>query len=430
MNLLGISDLMLRAFLECLILVGIHAYLGLHVIRRQVIFVDLALAQVAALGTTVGFLFGMAPDSPAALLYSMLFTFLAAAIFAATRTRRERVPQEAIIGVVFAVAASLVILVVDRAPHGAEHIKEVMTGAILWVSWEAVGLAALVYSLVGIFHFLFRRQFTTISQDVDAARRAGLKVWWWDFLFYVSFGLVISISVRTAGVLLVFVFLVVPAIVATMITGRLFYQLLIGWGMGLLVTVLGLSASYYLDMPAGPSVVGFYGLVLALAGVFIYLLRSADRRRALAHLGLGSLVTLGLAGAVWLAGHLLAGTSLVHGHEQPPPPAVTGNVPGKKDSGAATAATTGTGTPGALPDEGQQLSEARRLIESDRPAAAGKLLALLRRSELPFIRAQALEELQKLAGRDFAIDPDLPASAPENSAGLEKLLDWVKSLRG
>jgi len=247
---------------ECIVLVGIHAYLGLHVIRRKVIFVDLALAQVAALGTTVGFLFGMAPSSSAALLFSMLFTFAAAALFALTRTRGERVPHEAIIGVVYAVSAAVIILVVDRAPHGAEHIKEVMTGSILWVTWEEIGLAAAVYSLVGLFHYVFRRPIVAISRDPQAARDAGIRLWAWDFWFYLTFGVVIAISVKTAGVLLVFVFLVVPAIVATLITDRLMIQLLIGWGMGLLVTVTGLGISYFADMPAGPSVVAFYGVVL------------------------------------------------------------------------------------------------------------------------------------------------------------------------
>ncbi|NOZ84939.1 MAG: metal ABC transporter permease, partial [Deltaproteobacteria bacterium] len=322
MHQLGISDLMLRAFLECLILVGIHAYLGLHVIRRKVIFVDLALAQVAALGTTVGFVFGMAPDSTAALLFSMLFTFVAAILFAVTRNKRDKVPQEAIIGVVFAIAAALVILVVDRAPHGAEHIKEVMTGAILWVKWDAIILAAIVYSAVGLFHYIFRKPILAISNDPEKAKKDGLSLWAWDFWFYMSFGLVISISVRTAGVLLVFVFLVVPAIIASLITGKLVYQLLIGWSMGLVVTILGLGTSYFADMPAGPSVVAFYGIVLGLAAVVIHLVHSKNKSQALVQVAVGTLVTAGLVLSVWLTGHLLSKSSLAqsdtayeyHGH--------------------------------------------------------------------------------------------------------------------
>ena len=130
---LNIWDLMAPAFFECLVLVGIHSYLGLHVIRRKVIFVDLALAQIAALGTTVGFLFGILPDSMGAYWFSLLFTFLGAAVFSISRFRHEKIPQEAIIGLTYAIAASVNILVIDKAPNGAEHIKEVLTGSILWV---------------------------------------------------------------------------------------------------------------------------------------------------------------------------------------------------------------------------------------------------------------------------------------------------------
>ncbi|MCK5797237.1 MAG: metal ABC transporter permease, partial [Deltaproteobacteria bacterium] len=216
----GVLAIMLPAFAECLVLVGIHSYLGLHVIKRKVIFVDLALAQIAALGATVGFLFGMSPTSPAAFLYSMAFTFVGAAVFAASRFRKDRVPQEAVIGLVYAIAASTAILVIDKSPHGAEHIKDLLTGTILWVRWPTVLTAAIAYSAVGIFHFVLRHQFIRITEDPEGAFEAGMWVRLWDFFFYLSFGFVISFSVRTAGVLLVFVFLVAPAISAVLLTDR------------------------------------------------------------------------------------------------------------------------------------------------------------------------------------------------------------------
>ncbi|HFB67349.1 MAG TPA: metal ABC transporter permease, partial [Calditrichae bacterium] len=268
---------MLPAFAECLVLVGIHSYLGIHVIKRKVIFVDLSLAQIAALGTTVAFLFGLSPQSEGAYWFSLGFTMLGAAIFSLSRFKNEKIPQEAVIGLVYALAAAIAILVVDKAPHGAEHIKEIMTGSILWVQWPTIIKAAIVYALVGGFHFLFRDRFILISNNPEAAYARGINVRFWDFLFYLSFGIVITHSVNTAGVLLVFVFLVVPAIATMMITDKLWLQLVIGWTMGTLVSVIGLALSYYLDLPSGPTVVTTYGLVLLVLSLVLYIVRAENR---------------------------------------------------------------------------------------------------------------------------------------------------------
>ncbi|HUU03473.1 MAG TPA: iron chelate uptake ABC transporter family permease subunit [Myxococcota bacterium] len=431
MHQLGISDLMLRAFLECLILVGIHAYLGLHVIRRKVIFVDLALAQVAALGTTVGFLFNMAPDSTAALLFSMLFTFVAAALFAITRTRRDRVPQEAIIGVVFAIAAAVIILVVDRAPHGAEHIKEVMTGAILWVRWDAIILAACTYSVVGLFHYIFRKPILAISEDPDKAKADGIRLWVWDFWFYLSFGLVISISVRTAGVLLVFVFLVVPAIIASLITSRLLYQLLVGWGMGFLVTVLGLGTSYLADMPAGPSVVAFYGIVLGLAALIIHVVRAGDRRRALVRVTVGTLVALAIVGFVWFSGWALSRTELARssrGHDHPHRPALSSAAAEPQAHAASDDLAELEKAFDNAADSEMKLTYAQKIATHDRRRGAERLLSVLRTAEVPFVREEALAALSKLAGKKFT-GVDTEKDYSQNTADLREIEDWVGSIQ-
>jgi ABC-type Mn2+/Zn2+ transport system permease subunit len=289
--------LMTLPFLECLVLVGIHSYLGLHVIRRRVIFVDLALAQIAALGTTIAFLFSINPHSTGAYIFSLLFTFVGAAVFSMSRVRSDRIPQEAVIGLVYALAAATGILIVYGAPHGAEHIQEVMTGSILWVKGPAIAKAAVAYAFVGLFHFVFRKRFLQISEDPEAAYKAGVNVRLWDFLFYMSFGLVITHSVQTAGVLLVFVFLVVPAIVAIMLTERLGLQLLIGWGVGTLVSVGGLVISYYCDLPSGPAVVVTYGATLLVAALLVYVVRSPTRGRAIGRVlggvGVAGLLALG-----------------------------------------------------------------------------------------------------------------------------------------
>ncbi len=275
--------MILPAFFECLILVGIHTYLGLHVIRREIIFVDLALAQIAALGSLIAFLFGIAPHSFGAYWFSLGLTTIGAAIFAACRFREGKVPQEAVIGLIYAISAALAILLIDKAPHGAEQLKNILTGSLLWVKWEAIATAAIVYSVVGIVHYIFRKQFWLISENPEKARRQGMNVAWWDFLFFFTFGLVITLSVDIAGVLIVFVFLVAPAIIAVTLTNHIGKQLGIGWVLGLVVTLLGLFASYQWDLPTGPAIIGCYALILLIFGAVIYNIRAANHRQALLH---------------------------------------------------------------------------------------------------------------------------------------------------
>lgn len=277
---ISVIAILLPAFCECLVLVGIHAYLGIHVIKRQIIFVDLALAQIAALGTLVAFLFGIEPHTWASYWFSLGLATIGAAIFAVCRFRDSRIPQEAVIGLIYAIAAAMAILLIDKAPHGAEQLKDILTGSLLWVKWESIALAAAVYSLVGIVHYVFREQFMLVSAEPEEARRKGINVRAWDFLFFFLFGVVITLSVDVAGVLIVFVFLVAPAIMAVSITNRLSSQLLIGWGLGLVVTVLGLVASYVWDLPTGPAIIGCYALVVMLLSGLLYNLRADDRALA------------------------------------------------------------------------------------------------------------------------------------------------------
>jgi len=302
----GIFQIMLPAFAECLVLVGIHSYLGLHVLRRRVIFVDLALAQIAALGITVAYLFGIDPSSQGAYWFSFGFAIIGAAIFSVTRLRQDRVPQEAVIGLVYALAAAVAFLVLDRAPHGAEYIKEILTGNILWVQWKTIGLAAGVYALVGAFHFIFRKQFIMISDNPEQAYESGMNVRFWDFLFYVSFGVVITHSVNTAGVLLVFVFLVVPAIATMLLTDKLWLQLVVGWSMGTLVSALGLVVSYSADLPSGPTVAAMYGLVLLLLALTLYVFRSKNRLFALRNIGFGIVVLFIAYGGFYFMGQIFS----------------------------------------------------------------------------------------------------------------------------
>ena len=259
--------LMAAPFAACLVLTGIHAYLGLHVIERQVIFVDLALAQIAALGATVGVLFGFGLHHGANYLFALGFTFLGAIIFAATRFREETVPHEAIIGVVYAVAAAAAILVLSRAPEGGEELKGLLVGHLLLVGWPEVAKVALIYGVIGALHWLARRPLLLISQNPQEAFAKGMRVRLWDLFFYVTFGFVVTSSVEMAGVLLVFSFLIVPSICGVLLARAVGRRLWVGWGIGALTSVLGIIASYFLDLPTGAAVVCVFGLVLLAVGL-------------------------------------------------------------------------------------------------------------------------------------------------------------------
>src|SRR2546422_1799024 len=246
-------------FLASLILTGIHAYLGVHVVERGVIFVDLALAQIAALGATVAILVGMDPHGRASYWISLGFTFLGAAIFAVARTRRGHIPQEAFIGIAYAVASAMAILLMSKATGETEHLKDMLVGNILAVSWAEVRRTALLYGVVGLFHYMFRKNFLLISMNHEKAESLGINVRLWDFLFYASFGFVVTSSVAIAGVLLVFCYLIVPSVGAMLFADRIGPRLAIGWTMGTLVSALGVYLSVVLDLPTGATIVCTFG---------------------------------------------------------------------------------------------------------------------------------------------------------------------------
>src|SRR4051812_39095645 len=263
-------SLFLPPLVACLVIVAIHSYLGIHVIAREVIFVDLSLAQMAALGSSVAILVGSQPDSPTAFLYALGFTSLGAAVFALTRSdERGRVPQEAIIGIVYVVASAAAILVADRTPRGGEAIKDILVGSLLWVTWPTIIRLAAIYAAIGLFHWFMRRRFLTISFQPATALARGWSIRWWDFWFYLSFGIVITFSVPIAGVLLVFSFLVVPAAIAFQFTDRQGVLAVVAWLTGALASASGLWLSFPYDLPTGPVIVCMFGLVLLGA----YLLR-------------------------------------------------------------------------------------------------------------------------------------------------------------
>ena len=254
-------------FVASLILTGIHAYLGVHVVERGVIFVDLSLAQIAALGATIALLLpitGGDPHSSVTYWVSLAFTFLGAFVFSTIRSRRARIPQEAIIGICYSVASAAAILAMSKATSESEHLKDMLVGNILAVSWLEVGKTAILYGVIGAFHYVFRHKFLAISMHPEKAEAAGISIKMWDFLFYASFGFVVTSSVSIAGVLLVFCYLIVPSVAAMLYADSIGRRLAIGWTMGTVVSALGVYLSLKLDLPTGATIVCTFGLVLII----------------------------------------------------------------------------------------------------------------------------------------------------------------------
>ena len=278
---MGIIEFLIWPFVASLILTGIHAYLGVHVVERGVIFVDLALAQIAALGATIAILVGMDPHGRGAYFLSLGFTFLGAAIFSFARTRRGHIPQEAFIGIAYAVASATAILAMSKATGETEHLKDMLVGNILAVSKPEVIKTAVLYGAIGLFHYFFRQKFLLISTNAAEAEARGLNIRFWDFLFYASFGFVVTSSVAIAGVLLVFCYLIVPSVGAMLFADKIGRRLAIGWTMGTLVSALGVYFSVLLDLPTGATIVCTFGAVLVLMFIVHLLFFHGARARHL-----------------------------------------------------------------------------------------------------------------------------------------------------
>jgi len=266
---------LLPAIVATLIIAGIHAYLGLHVVERGIIFVDLSLAQIASLGAAIGVWQGYDPHEPAIYWMSLAATLIGALVFAMIKGHEANIPQEAIIGISYAVASAAVILAMSKATGEAEHLKDMLVGNILSVQWPEVWVTGAIYAAIGIFHWIFRQRFLEISIDPRGVAARGVPVRFWDFLFYASFGLVVTRSVAIAGVLLVFCYLIVPSVGAMLYGRTVGSRLAIGWVMGILVSILGMYFSVLLDLPTGATIVCTFGLVLIVMASVRPLIRRA-----------------------------------------------------------------------------------------------------------------------------------------------------------
>jgi zinc/manganese transport system permease protein len=301
---------MLAPLVACLVAITALVWFGLHVLQREVIFVDLALAQVAALGATTAVYLGHAPDAPVGLGLSLLFVCLGAAAFAGFRQFEDLVPQEALIGITYAVTAALGFLLIELSddPHGAEHIQHLLVGNIVWVQWSEILVAAGFIAIVGIVHAALGSRLLRLSFEPEAARAEGMKIPLWDLVFYLSFGVVVVGLVSIIGVLLVFSYLVIPAVLGRLFGRTILHRLVIGYGVAVVATVVGVAVSY--EHSTGPIVVGILGLMLLVGLLVLSVRRAVSSRLRLFQIGgVGALV----AGIIW-GGLEIAGQNDPHSH--------------------------------------------------------------------------------------------------------------------
>jgi len=268
-------EFLLAPFVACLLLILINVYFGIHVIRREIIFIDIALAQIAALGSAVAFVIFRSLHPEAAhehgynnafsYIFSLCFIILAALLFTFLKNRKISIPIEAIIGITYAVAATATVIILDKGAGGDVHVHEMLIGSILWVSWHRVTILFVVVLLVGTFHIVFRRKFLALT-DTYTDKRINIKnPQLWDFLFYLTFGIVIIEAVNVAGILTVFALLIIPASISVILVKTWFTRILFGWIISLFISVIGLYLSWKMDLQSSPLMILFLGIVLIIA---------------------------------------------------------------------------------------------------------------------------------------------------------------------
>jgi len=464
---------MLAPLLACLILSITHVYLGIHVVARKVIFVDLALAQIAALGatyaTTLGYDANLAGDDLVVALFSLAFTFAGAGLFSIARMRKERVPQEAFIGIVYAAASAAAVLILSKSPTGGEELKHMLVGDILLVSIPTIIHDAILYSLVGIFHIIFRRRFLAISVDAEAAQASGINIRIWDLLFYMTFGVLVTRSVAIAGVLLVFSYLVIPAVIAQMWSDTIKGRLLIGWTIALSASVVGILWSFASDYPTGPAVVMTLASFLIVSGATYSIKHSPAPGRAAASVAIflaigvvffGTLSSFRKGAAAESSSPVSVVDRLLEelGHDEPASqldaishlvgvedkriiPALSTlleKTPSDQVVEAVAKALGKTNNPQAAPalraalqkdhDPFLKLTLAEALVGLKDKAGYNALLEMLKGDEPVLLRSEALELMKKEAGQDFGYNPE--KTATENRAALEKVAVWVENNAG
>jgi len=459
---------MLAPLLACFILSITHVYMGIHVVSRKVIFVDLALAQIAALGatyaTTLGYDAHEPADSLVVAVFSLLFTFAGAGLFSIARMRKERVPQEAFIGIVYAAASAAAVLILSKSPTGGEELKHMLVGDILLVSIPTIINDTVLYSLLAVFHISFRRRFLAISKDAEGAQASGINIRLWDLLFYTTFGVMVTRSVAIAGVLLVFSYLVIPAVIAQMWSDTIRGRLFIGWATALSASVTGILWSFASDTPTGPAVVISLAAFLIVSGASYSILKSPARGRAAANVAILLAIGIVFFGTLSMfrkgvATETLSGSAAVdrlleelkHDEAANQLDAISHLsqmednriVPAlaellskaKSDQVVETIAETlgRKNDPQAAPalraalkkdyDPFLKLTLAGALTKLKDKAGYDALLEILKGDQPVLLRSQALELIKEESGKDFGYNPE--KSGAENQSALDQVARWI-----
>jgi len=249
-------------------MVMILGHLGIHVLKREIIFIDIALAQIAAVGSIVAHLvFGVHGDSLTAYASAYGFVLLVSGFYALVRSRVVQIPLEAVIGVSYAIAAAGALFLVGTAPGGHVHIQEMLAGSLLWTTWTDIFTSLAVFSAVGLCFYVLRKPMNRISDNYRNSHVSRAKIIGWDFLFYALLGLVITLAVRMAGVVVIFAFLIIPATVSAIFSSHSSVRLAITWIFGIVSSSGGLLFAYYLDFSVGPAIAMLLGMGLGIAAL-------------------------------------------------------------------------------------------------------------------------------------------------------------------
>ena len=255
-------------FIMCLIMGTILAHFGIHVLKRDIVFINIAVAQVAAIGSIAAHLaFEAEEDALLSYLFSLVCVLLIAAFYAIARRKIDQISIEAIIGISYAITAAGAMFLIGIAP-GHAHAEEMLAGKLLWVTWQHIVLCLIVFTAVAFCLCITRKPLSKISQNYEEAATQGLKVVWWDFLFYVLLGVVITLAVRVTGVVTVFSFLIIPATISALFSAQWVLRMFIAWSAASLASLGGLLFAYFFDFSVGPAIALFLGAVLAIAAIF------------------------------------------------------------------------------------------------------------------------------------------------------------------
>jgi zinc/manganese transport system permease protein len=433
--MIQIIDVQGLPFVACLVMLGLLSYVGIHVLKREVIFIDIALAQIAAVGAiSAHVVFHIHGHSIVAHGLAFGSTLIAAAFFATVRRKIKQIPLEAVIGVSYAVSAAAALFIVGVSPGGHVHIHEMLAGSILWATWSDVLWSAGVFAAAALCFYVFRGPFRAISEGYEDAVARGYGTLGWDFLFYALIGVVITTAVRTAGVVVVFAFLIIPATLSAIFASGWGARLAIGWGAGAVSSALGLTFASRYDFSVGPAIALFLGLGLVVSGSLRALKVSRTMTAAVS-------LVVALALGWWFAFGGPASADMEAGLESPRDfggAPSTGEITHSHDHAfpahEETSESSGSGRVREVTDI-QELrkryrdagdSEERsvvvcRLLELDLRAGARLALEFLDTDPPLLFRLTVIEELEKASGFDMGYDIDMPCGSAANQESVAAL---------